>query len=53
MGEGCVDIPLIRTWVEKTGFRGFVEVEIFSKHYWAMDQDVYLGMIKKAWEEKV
>jgi len=53
MGEGCIDIPLIRGWVEKTGFRGFVEVEIFSKRYWAMDQDLYLGMIKKAWEEKV
>lgn len=53
MGEGCIDIRLIRSWVEKTGFCGFVEVEIFSKRYWAMDQDVYLGMIKKAWEEKV
>ncbi len=53
MGEGCIDIPLIRGWVEKTGFNGFVEVEIFSKRYWAMDQDVYLGMIRKAWEEKV
>ncbi len=53
MGEGCIDIPLIRSWVEKTGFHGFVEVEIFSKRYWAMDQDIYLDMIKKAWEEKV
>lgn len=53
MGEGCINIPLIRSWVEASGFSGFVEVEIFSHRYWSMDQDVYLGMIKKAWEEKV
>ena len=51
MGEGCIDIPGIRAWVEKAGFSGFVEVEIFSNRLWSMDQDVYLQMIKKAWEE--
>ncbi|MFZ3110205.1 MAG: sugar phosphate isomerase/epimerase family protein [Rectinemataceae bacterium] len=53
MGEGCIDIPRIRGWVEKAGFAGFVEVEIFSNRYWAMDQDEFLGMVKKAWKEKV
>lgn len=53
MGEGCIDIPRIRGWVEKAGFGGFVEVEIFSNRLWAMDQDLFLGMITKAWKEKV
>ena len=34
MGEGCIDIPKIRSWVEKAGFNGFNEVEIFS-HEWS------------------
>jgi len=53
MGEGCIDIPRIRGWVEDAGFRGFVEVEIFSKRFWAMDQDIYLRMILDAFREHV
>ncbi|MFA5852999.1 MAG: sugar phosphate isomerase/epimerase family protein [Spirochaetales bacterium] len=53
MGEGCIDIPRIRSWVEKTGFAGFVEVEIFSDIYWKMDQNIFLEMIKAAWRDKV
>jgi len=53
MGEGCIDIPRIRGWVEAAGFSGFVEVEIFSKRFWAMDQDLYLGMILDAFREHV
>ncbi len=49
MGEGCIDVPQIRGWVEENGFGGFVEVEIFSNRYWAMDQDEFLGMIKEAY----
>lgn len=53
MGEGCIDIPKIRSWVEAAGFRGFVEVEIFSRRFWAMDQDAWLGMLLEAFEEHV
>jgi len=53
MGEGCIDIPRIRAWVEKAGFQGFAEVEIFSRRFWAMDQDEYLGLILKAFREHV
>lgn len=53
MGEGCIDIPGMRTWVEKAGFHGFVEVEIFSNRWWAADQDEFLAAITKAWKEKV
>lgn len=53
MGEGCIPIRQIRSWVEEAGFKGFIEVEIFSKRYWATDQEEYLGKIKKAYSKYV
>src|SRR5690554_4407381 len=41
MGDGCINVPQIRKWVEDTGFQGFIEVEIFSDKYWASDQNQY------------
>jgi len=49
MGEGCIDIPKIRGWVEAAGFDGYHEVEIFSEEFWAMDQTEYLGRIVEAY----
>jgi sugar phosphate isomerase/epimerase len=49
MGEGCINIREIRGWVEKAGFDGFYEVEIFSNHYWQQDQLEYLDKIKMAY----
>ncbi|MBX3653307.1 MAG: sugar phosphate isomerase/epimerase [Ramlibacter sp.] len=38
MGDGVIDIPQIRGWVEALGFAGFSEVEIFSTgHWWQRD----------------
>ena len=34
MGDGVIDIPQIRGWVEAEGFAGFSEVEIFSSNNW-------------------
>ena len=34
MGDGVIDIPHIRGWVEAAGFGGFSEVEIFSAENW-------------------
>ena len=34
MGDGVIDIPKIRGWVEAEGFSGFSEVEIFSTGNW-------------------
>jgi len=53
MGEGCIDIPQISAWVEPTGFRGFVEVEIFSTRLWATDQDEFLAKIVQAYRDHV
>ena len=51
MGEGCIDIPRIRGWVEDTGFDGAIEVEIFSDEYWAGDQTAFVEQIKTAYLE--
>jgi len=48
MGEGCIPIPQIRSWVEDAGFNGFNEVEIFSTEYWAQDQTDYIARIVDA-----
>lgn len=49
MGEGCINIPEIKSWVNNAGFIGFNEVEIFSGDYWKMDQDEYLQRIIRAY----
>jgi sugar phosphate isomerase/epimerase len=42
MGDGVIDLPLIRSWVERAGYTGLQEVEIFSEHWWARDADEVL-----------
>jgi sugar phosphate isomerase/epimerase len=49
MGEGCIPIKQIRSWVEEAGFEGYNEVEVFSERLWAQDQKLYLEDIKKAY----
>jgi sugar phosphate isomerase/epimerase len=51
MGEGCIDLKLIRSWMAASGFDGHLEVEVFSEKYWSMDQEAYLDMIKQAYLE--
>ena len=51
MGEGCIPVQKIRGWVERAGFTGFNEVEIFSNKHWAEDQYQFLENIKKAYLE--
>jgi len=34
MGDGVIDIPRIRAWMEAQGFAGYSEVEIFSTNNW-------------------
>jgi len=50
MGEGCIPIKQIRSWVEATGFDGFNEVEIFSTAYWKEDQHEFLKRIIEAYK---
>ena len=53
MGEGIIDIPTIRSWVEAAGFNGLIEVEIFSNRWWATDQTEFLDKIVQAYSEHV
>lgn len=51
MGEGCIHVRKIRSWVEDAGFHGFNEVEIFSTSYWKDDQSEFLKKILTAYKE--
>lgn len=51
MGEGCIDIRGIRSWVEQAGFKGDIEVEIFSDAWWATDQQAFLEKITASYLE--
>ncbi len=43
MGDGVIEIPQIRGWVEAQGFAGFSEVEIFSTgNWWQRDHNEVL-----------
>lgn len=43
-GDGVIDIPKIRGWVEAAGYDGCAEVEIFSKdNWWTRDADEVLA----------
>lgn len=49
MGEGCIPVRRIRSWVERAAFSGFHEVEIFSRRLWAGDQERFLEDIVAAY----
>jgi sugar phosphate isomerase/epimerase len=43
MGDGVIDLPLIRGWMEGAGYHGMHEVEIFSAaNWWKRDPDEVL-----------
>lgn len=39
IGDGVIELRKIRGWMEKAGYRGPVEIEIFSLHWWRQDPD--------------
>ena len=51
MGEGCIPIKQIRSWVEATGFTGYHEVEVFSTTHWKEEQHGFLKKIVDAYKE--
>jgi sugar phosphate isomerase/epimerase len=53
MGDGVIDIPKIRQWLESAGFQGRYEVEIFSTVEWEKDQGQYIERIKSQFQEYV
>ena len=53
MGEGCIPLRQIRSWVERAGFDGMIEVEIFSAELWKLDQLELVKRVKSAFERYV
>ena len=51
MGEGIIHLKRMVNLVEKAGFAGFHEVEIFSTRWWAEDQDRFLEEIIGAYNQ--
>ena len=48
MGDGVIDLPLIKNWIEAAGYAGFQEVEIFSElDWWKRDPDEVLQICKE------
>jgi sugar phosphate isomerase/epimerase len=48
MGDGVIDLPLIRSWMEAAGYRGMHEVEIFSAlDWWKRDGDDVLATCRR------
>jgi sugar phosphate isomerase/epimerase len=48
MGDGVIDLPRIRGWLEGAGYAGFHEVEIFSElDWWTRDPDEVLRTCKE------
>ncbi len=47
MGDGVIDLRGFRGMMERAGFGGMIEVEVFNEDYWAMDQDAYLELIRE------
>jgi sugar phosphate isomerase/epimerase len=53
MGEGCIPVRQIRSWVERAGFDGMIEMEIFSNQYWQENQREFVSRIRSAFIEHV
>ena len=49
MGEGCIDLRGIRALVEKNGFDGMIEVEVFSNRWWEKPTQEFLEAIKQSY----
>jgi len=48
MGDGVIDLPKIRSWVERQGYAGCHEVEIFSAlDWWQREPDEVLAVMKR------
>jgi len=48
MGDGVIDLPRIRGWMEGAGYAGFHEVEIFSTlDWWKRDPDEVLRVCQE------
>lgn len=45
MGDGVADLRALRAAVEAEGFAGYVEVELFSEHWWSRPADEVIATV--------
>lgn len=50
MGDGVIDLPQLRSWVEEAGYRGLHEVEILSTKWWQRSADDVLRICRNRHE---
>lgn len=48
-GEGVIPTRPLRHIVERAGWAGWIEVEVFSTEYWAMDGRAWVDRLKRAY----
>jgi sugar phosphate isomerase/epimerase len=53
MGDGVIELRRIRAAVERAGYTGPIEVEIFNESVWDMPLDALLPLVKKRFLEHV
>ncbi len=53
MGDGFIDFAALTRWVDAAGYRGDIEVEIFSADIWARDGDTVLDLMIERYRELV
>ena len=53
MGDGVIELRRIRSAVERAGYRGPIEVEIFNQSVWDMPLDSLLPLLKERFVEYV
>ena len=51
MGEGCIDLKKISSWMNDADYKRYHEVEIFSNYYWSKDQNKFLDQIINAYNK--
>lgn len=52
-GDGAIDLPTITRAVDRSGYVGPIEVEIFNEKVWATDPDEVLGAITSRFDKRV
>ena len=53
MGDGVIELRRLRESVERAGWNGPIEVEIFNEKVWSMPIDALLPLMKKRFLECV
>jgi sugar phosphate isomerase/epimerase len=54
MGDGVIDLPAMRRWVEAAGYKGPIEVEIFSeRNWWKRDADEVIRVVMDRFQSAV